>query len=307
MAERWLVIDDSTTIQRVIKLAFQDYDVHIAEADSCVDGTRELMRQPPSLVIVDASVAGAQSVQDFVSLRNLVPETPFVILQGSYDSFHEMQFAQAGFQYFLKKPFDGAQLMQVTRQALGRALPPRLGEEGLVPPPPPLSGPQSTERSPKSLREEAKAPAHVPTAAFDLGLSESPRPAITKPAATGPLDIPGKSAWSDPAPKPSLGRSHAAESATESRLGALPLTIEDTYSPALESFAQSRREGSRGAAGLPQQQGFIEPLLREELEKSVRQAVEDYCRKHFASLAREVIGRELERLTQERSRLLVDK
>ncbi len=264
MTERWLVIDDSSTIQRVIKLAFQDYDVQIMEADSCVDGARELMRSPHSLVIVDASVAGAQGVQDFVSLRNLVPSTPFVILQGSYDAIEESSFVQVGFQYFLKKPFDGAQLLHVTRQALGRALPARLGEEVPVPPPPPKAEKTRFGREEKTV-----------VGGIDLGIDEV-KPAPARPAA---------------------------------RMAPFSQTLQDELvSPAVEAFAQSRRElGSRGFGSAAGPAGLIEPVLREELEKTVRQAVEDYCRKNFASLAREMIGKELERLTQERSRLLVDK
>jgi hypothetical protein len=51
---------------------------------------------------------------------------------------------------------------------------------------------------------------------------------------------------------------------------------------------------------------LLEPMLQEEMEKLVRVAVEDYCRKHFAGIARELIQRELDRLTQDRSRLLMD-
>ena len=126
MAERWLVIDDSSTIQRVIKLAFQGYDVHITEADSCQEAAREMMASQPSLVIADAALGGVQGVQDFLSLKAQAPNAPFIILEGSYDNIDEAQFRAAGFRHFLKKPFDGSQLLSITRQALGRALPYRV-------------------------------------------------------------------------------------------------------------------------------------------------------------------------------------
>jgi CheY-like chemotaxis protein len=274
MTERWLVIDDSSTIQRVIKLAFQDYDVQIAEADSCVDGSRELTKQSPSLIIIDASVAGAQGVQDFVALRNMTPKTPFVILQGSYDAIEEASFLQVGFQHFLRKPFDGAQLLQVTRQALGRALPSRIVDEAPVPPPPP-----APEKA-RPAREETKS-----QRGLDLGLASEK---VTRFGGAHTAPTPS------PAPIP--------EARPPSK------SWEDSVSPAVEAFAQSRRElGSRGLANAAGPSGLIEPMLRDDLEKAVKQAVEEYCRKNFANLAREMIGKELERLTQERSRLLVDK
>ncbi len=133
MAEKWLVIDDSATIQRVIKLAFQDYEVSITEADSIDEALRELSLIPASLVIVDAALAGVQSVQDFSRLQHASPKSAFVILEGSYDHIDVNQFRGAGFRYFLRKPFDAAQLIAITRDALGRSIPHRFRED-IAPP-----------------------------------------------------------------------------------------------------------------------------------------------------------------------------
>ncbi|MCX6110549.1 MAG: response regulator, partial [Proteobacteria bacterium] len=47
-------------------------------------------------------------------------------------------------------------------------------------------------------------------------------------------------------------------------------------------------------------------LLASELPPLVRQAVEDYCERHFKSLAREIIAAELRRLADDKARHLVD-
>lgn len=293
MGERWLVIDDSSTIQRVIKLAFQDYDVLISEADSCPEALREIARLAPSLVIADAAVTGVQSVQDFVNLRNQAPQTPFVIIEGSYDNIDEAQFRGAGFSHFLKKPFDATQILAVTRQALGRALPYRQTGAQVPPPPPPVS------RPPRPLHEESLSPApravDLSTGSFDLGLVELKTTLPPQPKAQPQSGIP-----------------------LQTQIPVSPRREQRPLDPS--GFALDERDDSEQtvpnrwdappSSGQSNSKSFapmLEPMLREEMERWVKATVEEYCRKHFPAIARELIGRELERLTQERARLLVDK
>ncbi|MBC7533306.1 MAG: response regulator [Oligoflexus sp.] len=327
MAEKWLVIDDSATIQRVIKLAFQDYDVSITEADSVGEGLRELASTPASLVIIDAALAGVQSVQDFSRLQQSSPKSAYVILEGSYDHIDENQFRGAGFRYFLRKPFDAAQLIAITRDALGRSIPHRfrddlsspkvpapfiLPEELREPPPPPP--PMA-----KAFVEEVENP-FAASERFDLGLDHGSRS-----EAQARLDLKAESPRPEPfaldhfaaepfnpdpfRAKPYRPEEHEEEDATASA----PLPPERTsHSHASSSssfsldddYVESSQDHSYRASPLS---GMLEPMLQEEMAKLVRQSVEEYCRKHFAELAREFLLREIDKLSQDRSRLLVDK
>jgi CheY-like chemotaxis protein len=372
MAERWLVIDDSSTIQRVIKLAFQGYDVVISEADSCQEAAREIMSHTPSLVIADAALGGVQGVQDFLNLKAQAPQAPFIILEGSYDNIDEAQFRAAGFQHFLKKPFDGAQLLSITRQALGRALPYR-GEAAIAassgvssapapqahaqpgmampPPPPPV-------RAPRPTHDFSSFPAEsTQTGGFDLGLNERVAPAMTASAPeprtmaqtivsevraaaqtqvatelrsmqnAAPADRGSFHANPSTNPMASSGNFGRKEAPVETIRNTMSFSLEDddpVPSPVAAAMTGGRTEsaawqGQRPAAGPHDTAGWegprpagshlgnlLEPMLQEEMEKLVRVAVEDYCRKHFAVIARELIQRELDRLTQDRSRLLMD-
>ncbi|RZA10969.1 MAG: response regulator, partial [Proteobacteria bacterium] len=325
MAEKWLVIDDSATIQRVIKLAFQDYDVQITEADSTQDALRELSRTPPSLVIVDAALAGVQSVQDFSRLQQSSPQSAFVVLEGSYDHIDENQFRGAGFRYFLKKPFDAAQLIAITREALGRSIPHRFQDRKdeaprpkTVPLPAPFSLPEELRDAPpppppmaRPYREDP-APAPVKNDSFDLGLDhDEPADAPPPPFAFDPFG--GDESAShigahidDPVAedddhhyeaKPYNPDAVDEETYIASKNPASNFNMEEEYPAQIQDTSYLASPLS----------GMLEPMLQEEMAKLVRQSVEEYCRKHFAELAREYLGREIEKLTQERSRLLVDK
>lgn len=340
MAEKWLVIDDSATIQRVIKLAFQDYDVSITEADSIGEGLRELTVNPASLVIIDAALAGVQSVQDFSRLQQSSPNSAFVILEGSYDHIDENQFRGAGFRYFLRKPFDAAQLIAITRDALGRAIPHRFREEAPVakaspnPFPAPFQLPEELREPPPPPPPMAKAFAddiHNPfgsESSFDLGLDQ-----IGKADAQTRFDSKSETTRFDPKPEaarqdPFALDPFAANAFNPDQFRAKPYNPEpepdELPAPAAlppedlgassnppssgfsldDDYGDSTRDISYAASPLS---GMLEPMLQEEMAKLVRQSVEDYCRKHFAELAREFLQREIDKLSQERSRLLVDK
>ncbi len=337
MAEKWLVIDDSATIQRVIKLAFQDYDVLITEADSVQEALRELVSTPSSLVIVDAALAGVQSVHDFSRLHQTSPKSAFVILEGSYDHIDENQFRGAGFRFFLKKPFDAAQLIAITREALGRPIPHRYSEEKAAPPaqvvpstfsfhdepkdspppPPPAVTRNFVEEFTSSFRK---------TDTFDLGLeyfnkaeTEARPETKVEPVRPEPFGIDPFEAQAFRPEQfkakpyhPEVEREAQLQAAREEPIAAsLPPIHQETsplnsgiYKGPSERFGASNEDTAYISSPLS---GMLEPMLQEEMSKLVRQSVEEYCRKHFTELAREFLMREIDKLSQERSRLLVDK
>lgn len=334
MAEKWLVIDDSATIQRVIKLAFQDYDVAITEADSIQDALRELAKSPSSLVIADAALAGVQSVQDFSRLQHSSPQSAFIILEGSYDHIEESQFRNSGFRHFLKKPFDAQQLISITREALGRAIPTRFDPSETTPPPPALkpfsflddegkAPPPLPGIAPRSLHEELENP-FGNTDGFDLGLAQEPEPKsrfsrdpiVSVERAANPSVFSAAQSEAEPSFRPKVtthltheelfdtSQIRAKPYHAEPEIADEPIERVSASSFTAEPSYQPKREPSYNPAALS---GMLEPMLRDEMEKIVRQTVEDYCRKNFADLAREYLSREIEKLSSERARLLVDK
>lgn len=349
MAEKWLVIDDSSTIQRVIKLAFLGYDVQIAEAESCLEAAREILHLQPSLVIADAALGGVQGVQDFLALKAQAPQAPFIILEGSYDNIDELQFRNVGFRHFLKKPFDAAQLLNVTRQALGRALPYRSEAAGGQQTMPQAQAVAQAQAVPQSavrpvnedtMRVSQNFAPLASSSGFDLGLLE---PRVQNQSATANHAQTRPSLALDPNvsapngggyPALNLQASNAfihanvqqqskVEIPLESSRRAVSFSLDDMNDAQSRTFSaapaqerswdgEMRREPESSAWKASQRSNqaqlgnLLEPMLQEEMEKYVRLAVEDYCRKHFSGIARELIQKELDRLTQDRSRLLME-
>lgn len=177
MTEKILVIDDSTTIQKVVKIACEPYSVQVACASSYLEAISETNQGLPDLVIADASLPGIKGADDYAQLQKRLQGVPFVILQGSYEEVDVEAFESAGFQSFLKKPFEAQVLIEVIEAALGRSI---QAEQALqqvsngmpassprakvapLPPPPPVAAAASPSKAGFSQNEPSFAKASQP-------------------------------------------------------------------------------------------------------------------------------------------------
>ena len=320
MSRRVLVADDSTTIQKVIKIAFSRHELEIIEAASLIESLTAVTRTQVDALILDASLPGARGPEDFSKLRAEAGDAPALLLIGTYDSVDEAAFRKAGFVHFLKKPFESSDIISTLDMLLGAGS----DADMALTPYPPLGRPQhptmivaggaydsdrpSPEMSHPNLRfsgdeEEAIAPPPPPPATDQArkgrrvfnesednaklragaGSDEATDPRRALPAGKGPSPLP-------PIP-----------AATAKGIGLSSGSPQEVPGAAKGASDRSPRRES-GAAVAKQDQRALD----EELPILVRQAVEDYCERHFKSLAREVIATELRRLADEKARHLVD-
>jgi len=387
MRRRLLVADDSSTIQKVIKIAFNRFPLELIEASSFLDALTSIGQDAPEALIIDASLPGARSPSDFERLRQEAKGAPVLLLIGSYDTVDEAAFRQAGFHHVLKKPFESADIIAAV-EALVQT--PLSNPSPTLPPPPVSSPPRATSTvPPRSSMPKIPAPP-VP----------APPPIVIDPE---PMDV---GATDFNAHAQSLTSQDRARHATVIHSGGFPglPSLDDLSSDSTEPFADMAAltppvplvpEGQRGrrvfnpentdpignkagaqagvasqpvspsiaeidfdlrldemdsamslmpGPGVPSQTQYyatppppvqVPPMApRKTYEPSdkstqfspdlvdtdpkfsgpppaqmpnwVRQAVEDYCERHFKSLAREVITAELRRLADEKARHLVD-
>lgn len=361
MSERFLIIDDSQTIQKVVQIAFTPYDIEISSVNSYIEAINELNSDSmPSLVFADASLPGIKGASDYKSLQEKMGgEVPFIVLLGSYDGIDQSDFEEQGFTIFMKKPFEAGDLITCANQALGRELGESVDEGRDLPPsppaislgdfsldseesknqPPPPPAPPATAPETRSisldLEDEAPATSEVPPVpsapVFDLS-EPSMEPPVPPPV---PLAPPVSSAEAESigvtsAESSGLGAKNPADD--DSQVDSVPfrkkidLATEDRGfvppPPPPGEFTASIQRGEDSNSVSPisfetpanpetptqgsDAVGLIEPFLREEMAKVVKEAVEDFCERHFARIAREVVTKELENLSAEKSRLLID-
>ncbi len=323
MNRRILVADDSSTIQKVIKIALSRHPLEIVEAGSYLEALTAVAAQPPALLIIDASLPGARGPEDFAKLAAEAHGAPLLLLVGTYDSVDEGAFRQAGFQQFLKKPFESIDIVQAVEGLLGPTEPGRSQHVAVI-----------HEGGYQTL-SGAGSPKPFPGNESSLDLNDDlprstipPPPPMTDNARRGRRAFEGETTdttrapggFAVPPPPLSLGRNDPGEDETAPRRPPSPPSRETSPLPTIPpgtglgassiSLSLDDDEGfrpqppTRGArAGAPEP----EPRdLTKDLPAWVRIAVEDYCERHFKSLAREVIASELRRLADDKARHLVD-
>lgn len=246
---RILVADDSSTIQKVIKIAFSRQDVEIVEASSFVEALAALGHWQPRAFILDASLPGAHGPADFARLTANAPGAPVLLLIGTYEAVDEAEFRQAGFQYFLKKPFESSELVDLVDSLLSDHEPEatlpqptltqatqaaRVAHTTVIHPPGTFSGlsasthETSSDRHPETRRTSEQAvpppPPFVRRGALDVALSHSEKEAEVDSDAVGLSANKSEAALTDQARKgrPAFAPPPIASSEIELDMDPLP-------------------------------------------------------------------------------------
>jgi CheY-like chemotaxis protein len=307
MTSRILVVDDSITIQKVIKLACAPYEVSLSYASSFLEAMSLVDEVRPSVVIADANIPGAHGPQDFTKLSQAGGKVPIVILSGSYEEFDEVAFRREGFGHFLKKPFDVGDVVKVVNQV------------GDI-----LEGYAAIPTSAHTIHTEAiRAPSDGGVSAVrSPGLERVRDGLMDSYDYQGEIETEDEDNESTPVDSAMLREEKgklAFESVESSAPKALPQMGGKRGLPpppppppgkVKPPLPQTKTTWENSGYQQPKPakvKGILEPLIKDELAALVKQAVEEYCQNHFNSLVKEVITAEIRRLADERTRHLVDR
>ena len=301
---RILVADDSTPIQKVIRIAFSKYHVDIVTAGSLAEAIKEAERTKPEFVIVDASLPGISTGSDFSKLVTKVPDAAMVVLMGTYDSVREADIRSAGLSTILKKPFDAMELLEASEKLLPGRLKPAgntgFTKENVLPTPPPAPAQRATMPGiPSFLLDEEPLAPPTPSVESKLDLAKKGLPAFD-PALSAPVPprIPTATART---PEPVF--SVSAESTP------IPAAVRKATAGSFDIVGKTAGSSTEGSGLNPSNVSIaaaVEEYVRRELPGLVDRAVERYCNENFKGIAREVLTAELRRLAEEKARFLVD-
>jgi two-component system chemotaxis response regulator CheY len=101
-----LVIDDSSTIRRLLSLILRKKDYLIAEAEDGIDAMEKLSHVQADLIIVDLNMPNMDGIEFVKSLRSnyYYMDTPVIMLTTTKDDTLRRDALQAGVNMFLNKP-----------------------------------------------------------------------------------------------------------------------------------------------------------------------------------------------------------
>ncbi|MEM6795303.1 MAG: response regulator [Acidobacteriota bacterium] len=208
MTKTILLADDSMTIQKVVELTFMDQDyqvVAVSDGTSAIDKISEIH---PDLVIADVHMPGADGYEVCRQTKALRPDTPVLLLVGTFEQFDEQTARESGADGDLKKPFDSQELLGQVESLISSAAPapapapaPSFAEPAPQPvaPQPAAPEPAASEPGPPadSLEPSLAITAEIPTLAqeppleaeadpleFEASPEEAEEPAISEEIAT---------------------------------------------------------------------------------------------------------------------------
>ena len=275
---RILVADDSDTIQKVVRIALSRQPLKIEVASSWLDASGKV-GSGIALLLLDVNLPGVGS--DPARLKEVVASAgavPILVMQGSHDrSLSEATLKECGISHVIQKPFDSNELIGMVTGLAGlskSALAFSGSEQKSAPPPAPAASAILAPPSPATPASSENM--------FDIGeLPPIPADLIdTTRKGKKAFDIAPEDLFNLVPPPPPPPSSQRMPPAPPSHFPPPP--------PPSDNRAVSN------------------PAPVDDMGKQVRQAVEDYCERHFRSLAIEVITAELRRLADEKARHLVD-
>ena len=123
MAQRILVVDDSSTVRRVVERTLMEAGFEVSLAGDGREGLERAHEVVPDLVLVDfvmPQMNGFQMCQAMRQVANLAG-VPVVLMSAKADRIAESFIAQTGALDAISKPFSPEALLAVTTHALAKA------------------------------------------------------------------------------------------------------------------------------------------------------------------------------------------
>jgi CheY-like chemotaxis protein len=119
MSKTILLADDSLTIQKVVELTFMEGDYDVASVSNGDDALSRLDDMEADLVIADIHMPGASGYEICRAVKDRDPETPVLLLVGTFEPFEASEMEECGADGHLKKPFDSQELVRLVEELLG--------------------------------------------------------------------------------------------------------------------------------------------------------------------------------------------
>lgn len=202
-----LVADDSTTMQKVIRLALSNEGYEIQTVSDGNEAVQQIALFRPDLVLIDISLPGknAFEVQAAANSDAMFGSTKFILMSSAFEKIDENQVKSANFHARLTRPFDPAQLRRLIADTLGgRSAKPSssLFDE--------TSEPSITSftKKPAQTHEIPSRPTQTPATGQRPPVPQAPKPDMfsSRPAPPPPIPMPTYSdePYAPAAPQPSF-------------------------------------------------------------------------------------------------------
>ncbi len=118
-----LIVDDSTTIRKMIRSALRPLNPTFGEASSGLEAIEQLTVQKFDAVTLDLNMPDMHGLEflQFVRSHSLLRDLPVLVLTTWSDEAIKEQVLSAGANNFLHKPFTPTELLEAMKPLLERS------------------------------------------------------------------------------------------------------------------------------------------------------------------------------------------
>jgi CheY-like chemotaxis protein len=121
---RILVVEDERGVRLLLKRVLEDAGASVVAVASPADAITEFERQTPDVLVSDIRMPGGDGYELIRRVRALPPErggrTPAVAVSASVGEEEIPKILAAGFQRFVRKPFEVAEVREAVQAVAGR-------------------------------------------------------------------------------------------------------------------------------------------------------------------------------------------
>ena len=119
MSRTLLLADDSIMIHKVVELTFEKLNFEVVTVANGDEAMVRLAAQVPDVVLADVHMPGASGYEICQSVKAQAPETPVILLVGTFERFDEAAASECGADGHLLKPFDSQELLRMVQTLAG--------------------------------------------------------------------------------------------------------------------------------------------------------------------------------------------
>ena len=113
MNEKILVADDSSTIQKVIQITLASMSYTLTQCLDEADLLKKIKKDSFSLILLDFNLSENKSGYELAKeIAKIAPNTPIMIMLGTFDSIDEHQLTDSGIKDRVIKPFESSKFIQ---------------------------------------------------------------------------------------------------------------------------------------------------------------------------------------------------
>ena len=112
MPAKILIADDSSTIQKFIRMALSSYDISIFTSSNLAEARSVLSLEKLDALIIDSCLPGVGQPSEIMDLINDYSGLSTLVLVGSFEGSSTQDLSQTGLGHILRKPFEPKVLVE---------------------------------------------------------------------------------------------------------------------------------------------------------------------------------------------------